>query len=457
MTDSSANFFYEQINQLVSGPRYPERFYIPSKYTYQDIYDLCAGIQKTLSPTGTEETVCLCAMDKGLVAAAFLAAMTCPVIFVIPHSFSKSALSDMYQAIPFSKAITDQDLSFPKGVETFGMDSFRMPETESFNRVLRSPDSVFLKLFTGGSTGMPKIWSKTIRNMFGEAFFLSDKFDIAPSDRFAATVPPIHIYGLLFSVLVPLVAAAEVLDGVFTFPHEIHRAIVKASSNILVSIPIHYRVLSGTGAERASLRLAFSSAGKLSLAESESFFEQTGLGITEIYGSTESGGIATRCRAKGQEDFISYPCVDWKIKEDRLFVRSDFVSPGIDRDDDGFIDTGDQARTVGKDSFKLIGRADRIVKVAGKRVDIEEVKNKIIQSANVTDAIVISTKSQTGRENEIWALVEGNVSKNGLRQHLAAMLEPCAVPRRIRIVDHIPVSSTGKYDKTTIERIFQTG
>ncbi len=86
---------------------------------------------------------------------------------------------------------------------------------------------------------------------------------------------------------------------------------------------------------------------------------------------------------------------------------------------------------------------------------MDEVKNKIIHLANVTDALVISTKSQTGRENEIWALVEGNIEKNKLKQQIMAMLEPYAVPRWIKIVESIPVSPTGKYDKTTIERIFQ--
>jgi acyl-coenzyme A synthetase/AMP-(fatty) acid ligase len=454
MTFNTMDPFYEQLKQLASGPRNPDRFYLLSKYTYKEIYALSSGIRNACF-SDTEETICLCVMDKGLIAAAFLAAITSPVTLVIPHSFSESAISDMVHAIPFSKAITDQAIQFPTEVETFVIDTRQMLKTQYSPGALRSPDSIFLKLFTGGSTGAPKIWSKTIRNMFGEAFFLSDKFSISSADRFAATVPPIHIYGLLFTVLVPLVASAAVLDGVFTYPHEIHRSILNMRSTVLISIPIHYRVLKGNGMKRESLRLAFSSAGKLNQADSNAFFEQTGLGVIEIYGSTESGGIATRCCVKGQEHFFAYECVDWKIEEDQLHVRSDFVSPDIDRDDDGFIEIGDQVRSDNKEGFKLIGRADRIVKVAGKRVDLDEVKNKIIQLANVTDALVLSTKSQTGRENEIWALIEGNIGKNEFKQQIMTMLESYAMPRRIRIVENIPVSSTGKYDKTTIERIFQ--
>jgi acyl-coenzyme A synthetase/AMP-(fatty) acid ligase len=454
MTFNPMDQFCEQLKQLVSGPRHPDRFYLSSKYTYKDIYALSAGIQKIFPSSGTEEIICLCTMDKGFIAAAFLAALTYPVTFVIPHSFSESAISDMYHAIPFSKAIIDQAILFPPEVETVVIDTRQMLETKFSPGTLRNPDSIFLKLFTGGSTGTPKIWSKTIRNMFAEAFFLSDKFNISSADRFAATVPSIHIYGLLFSVLVPLVVSAQVLDGVFTFPHEIHRAIEKEGATVLVSIPIHYRVLNGSRMKKASLRLAFSSAGQLNQADGDAFFKQTGLGVIEIYGSTESGGIATRCCAVGEANFTANDCVDWKIEADRLFVRSDFVSPEIHRNGDGFIDTGDHVQAVSNDSFKLIGRADRIVKVAGKRVDIEDVKNKIIQLPNVMNALVISTKSQTGRENEIWALVEGDIGKNDLKHQLMEKLEPHAVPRRIKIVENIPVSSTGKYDKTTIERMF---
>jgi acyl-coenzyme A synthetase/AMP-(fatty) acid ligase len=447
--------FHEQLEQVVSGPRYPDRFYVSSKYRYKDIYALAAGIRKAFFSSNREETVCFCVMDKGLVAATFLAALTCPVTLVIPHSFSESALSDMYQAIPFSKAITDQAMSFPTDVETVVIDPGRLMETEFSRGVLRSPESVFLKLFTGGSTGTPKIWSKTIRNMFGEAFFITDKFDITKDDGIIPTVPPIHIYGLLYTVLMPLVAGAAVHDGVVTFPGEIHGAISEERSTILVSIPILYRLLNGSGVKRNSLRLAFSSAGKLNPADSDAFFSQTGLGVTEIYGSTESGGVATRCRADGASHYTPYACVDWKIKMDRLFVRSEFVSPETPRDDDGFMDMGDQARRDRNDGFQLIGRADRIVKVAGKRVDMEEVQNKLIQLETVTDALVFSRGSETGRENEIWALVEGAIETAELRRQLSATLEPYAIPRRIRIVGQIPVSSTGKYDKTVIERLFQ--
>ena len=61
-----------------------------------------------------------------------------------------------------------------------------------------------------------------------------------------------------------------------------------------------------------------------------------------------------------------------------------------------------------------------------------------------------------GKENEICALVQGNIDQDRFRERASKIVEPYAIPRRIRIVDEIPVSSTGKYDRKVMEQIFLT-
>ncbi|MGV8056908.1 MAG: AMP-binding protein [Smithellaceae bacterium] len=68
---------------------------------------------------------------------------------------------------------------------------------------IRDPDEPFLSLFTGGSTGKPKVWSKSPRNLLSEAFYLKEKFAISEKDLFVSTVPPYHIYGLFFPFWFP--------------------------------------------------------------------------------------------------------------------------------------------------------------------------------------------------------------------------------------------------------------
>jgi acyl-coenzyme A synthetase/AMP-(fatty) acid ligase len=269
-----------------------------------------------------------------------------------------------------------------------------------------------------------------------------------------ATVPPYHIYGLLFSILVPLVAHARVMPDIYTFPQEIISTINKHKASVLVSVPIHYRALKVDNLSTPSLKVAFSSSGVLNRPDGLHFLKKTGLGITEIYGSTETGGIAARNISEHTDSWKAFDIVGWKLAGSRLFVKSDFASPEMQRDADGFCLTGDEAREDQDNRFILLGRADGIVKVAGKRVDLLEVQNKIKTLPAVSDAVVVALPTEKGRESIIAAaVVARDLTETHLRKLLMYMLEPYAVPRRVKIVSSIARTATGKIDRRRIEQL----
>jgi len=277
---------------------------------------------------------------------------------------------------------------------------------------------------------------------------LSDK------DIFAATIPPYHIYGLLFSVLVPFVAHARVLPDIYTFPQEIISTINKHKASVLVSVPVHYRVLKVDNLSVPSLKIAFSSAGVLNRSDGLHFLKKTGVGITEIYGSTETGGIATRCIGEYTDRWKVFDVVLWKLADGRLSVKSDFASLEMERDADGFCITGDEAREEQDNRFVLLGRADGIVKVAGKRVDLLDIQNKIKTLPTVNDVVVLSLPTEKGRENEVAAVIACDLTETHVKKLLMDMLEPYAVPRRVKIVSSITRSATGKIERRRIEQLF---
>ncbi|MBW1899242.1 MAG: long-chain fatty acid--CoA ligase, partial [Deltaproteobacteria bacterium] len=317
------------------------------------------------------------------------------------------------------------------------------------------PDMELLLLFTGGSTGKPKIWSKTVKNLFSEVFYHIEKHAISAEDRFVATVPPSHIYGLLFSVLVPFVSSAGIDSGSGTFPHEIVSAVQKHDATILVSVPMHYKALCSNTIQDHSLRLALSSAGVLDKTDNEQFCAQNKTRILEIYGSTETGGIAFRGRADGDAAFTPFDHVDVKIEDKKIYVRSDYISPKVSRDKDGYFQTGDSGNDLDSNRFELSGRSDGIIKIGGKRVDLQEIREKIIKIQGVKDAVILSSPAPAGRENEIAAIIEGDVSASIVRSYLAKHLEPYAQPRRYKIVSCIPKNRLGKIDMKEAERMFQ--
>jgi acyl-coenzyme A synthetase/AMP-(fatty) acid ligase len=126
----------------------------------------------------------------------------------------------------------------------------------------------------------------------------------------------------------------------------------------------------------------------------------------------------------------------------------------MERDAEGFCLTGDDAREDKDSRFVLLGRADGIVKVAGKRVDLLDVQNKIKTLPTVSDAVVVAMPTEKGRESVIAAVIACDLTETHVRKLLIDMLEPYAVPRRIKIVSSIARTATGKVDRRRIEQSF---
>jgi len=441
---------YEKI--LAPSKTVCEKDFTVSGYSYGDVFALAAGLKKRLARRSGEKNLCLCTTNKAVTAACILASLAGACKLILPYAFSGHAMKEMCDATGFNFAIADHPEEMPAGVETI------TPLPAAAENIspgdIIDPDAHFLRLFTGGSTGKPKVWSKSPRNLFAEAFYIRRTFALSDKDIFLATVPPYHIYGLLFSILVPFVSRARVLTDTYTFPQEIISTINKNKATVLVSVPIHYRVLKVDSLAVPSLKFAFSSAGALDRSDGLHFYKKTGLGITEIYGSTETGGIASRCISDNTDRWKVFDVVSWKLKDSRLRVKSDFTSPEMEKDSEGFCLTGDEAREEKENSFVLLGRADGVVKVAGKRVDLLDVQNKIKTLPTVSDAFVLALPSDRGRENVIAAVVACDLTETHLKKLLMDMLEPYAVPRHVKIVSSITRTATGKIDRRRIENIF---
>jgi len=447
----------EKLTALLRGPQHPEAEFLFSGRTFGEIFSMAGALQARFSlPDWKEKSICLSTKDRSLMAAAMLAAISCQgPHLIIPYSDSQTVLNEMGRQVPYDTALTDVPSHFPAGVSFIHLEPEEVSTLGLQQQRALNPDFPFLSLFTGGSTGRPKIWQKTIRNLFSEAFYLSEKFGFSLDDRIVATVPPYHIYGILFSVLVPLVSSASVMADTPTFPHEIINAIVRQKATVLVSVPIHYKTLAGSTMPNHSLRMAFSSAGALDKTDGKNFTGQTGTGITEIYGSTETGGIAYRCRAMDDAALTVFETVDVEIIDEQIHVRSDYISPNVSRDEDGFSRTGDRGGKFDPDRFILYGRSDGIVKIGGKRVDLEEIREKILSIPEVADALILSAPGSKGREHEIAAVLEGKISPKQVRKQLSKKLEPYAQPRNIKVVDRIPRNHMGKYDMEKIQKLFQ--
>ena len=443
----------DQMRLLLTAPAFPQENFIRGRITYQALFDLAYGLKGALDAyKDPDQPVCLFTEESALTAAALLvAAAEGTPQMLLPYALTPNVLREIHATTGACRVITDRPDALPAPMHAVTFAPAGFPDG---GLPPAGPDKTMLHLFTGGTTGNPRVVPKTVGNLFGEAFFMAQRFAVTRQDCFVAAAVPYHIYGLLFAVLVPLVASARLAPGASPFPHDIRDALARYNATIFAGVPMHYRVLRNVALSAGSLRLALSSAGRLDPEDGADFFRRTGVGVTEIYGSTETGGVATRNRGKGETGFTALDSVAIKIEGERLYVRSPYLSPDLGTDADGFFRTGDRVREKAGGGFILLGRADGIVKVGGKRVDLEGVQACLRDLPGITDALVLALPAGRARENEVVALVEGKIDIVDLRQALSGKVEPYALPRRILNVDKIPISAAGKYDRQAAAALF---
>ncbi len=416
---------------------------------------MAAGIAGRI-PDGSGP-VAVVSEDRAVVAASVLAALGRNFPLVLPYATTQDAVAEIHARSPLRAAVTDHPGTLPAGIPAVTVEPFPPEKAPLPPPAGIDLDTESVCFFTGGSTGRPQIWTKTPRNLLAEAQYHARRLSVGPADRILSTVVPYHIYGFLFTVLMPLLGSAAVIPGRPDFPEEIRGAITRSGATILVSVPVHYRIIGDSPLPDNRLRAALSSAGRLDPDDGKAFYRATGCHVTEIYGSTETGGIATRRRTAGESGFHPLAGVDWTLDGDRLRVRSPFLPPGLPRNDEGYFQTGDRARSDGAGGFVLTGRADGIIKVGGNRVDLEAVRSRLEALDGVAEAVVIARTEGGGRETELRAAVRGTIDHDTLVTAISRITPAHHRPRSVRIVDRIPVTPAGKVDRQAVDALFGKG
>lgn len=456
MKINTLRFLTEQaVADLLKGNGAPDRPFCGVR-TYGDIHAMAHAIlDRCAAKHHRRGNLAIFTTDRAVIAAAIIAALAGGPILILPHDISDEVLMDLASDPGDTWVVTDPGRMLPNRFKELLVTPDDLNPNPIPLKAAIDPDAPLLKLYTGGSTGKPAIWTKTVENIMGEALFHVGVHDISQDDVVVATVPPYHIYGLLFSVAAPLMAGARVADQTCGFPHEIVNTVTDTAATILVSVPAYFRALKDHDFPDHGLRLAFSSAGVLDEADETDFRRRNKVFLTEVYGSTETGGIAFRCRGRDETFFSPFSVIETHIAQETLKIRSPFISPDIDRDDMGFYLVPDRVKQCSGNSFAILGRSDAVVKIAGVRVDLDRVGSVLKTMAGVRDAMVLAMAVPRGRAFDICALVEGSCTHADIRQFLSGRLEAAAHPRWIKVVDQMPMTRSGKYDRAAVAALFE--
>lgn len=390
-------------------------------------------------PARDGDVLVVCA-DRYLSAACALAAWSRGKAIALPPNAQPGTVQDIAHAA--STAVLLHDSDDPHGIDvrtlvghTARGGAYAAPAPLAAQQRLAT-------IWTSGSSGAPRLCDKRAAQLLGEAEMLASVFGWESGDVTLSTVPAFHLYGLLFGVLAPLVSGGAFVRGTPLFAPTIATCIVETRATVLVSVPPHLRALESLTREAIEGRRprVCSSGAPLARETADALAVNLGWKVTEIFGSTETGGIAHRSSV--DSPYVPFAGVSVEADaEARLVLRSPFNDAGPE----SATVTDDRVALEGDGRFRLLGRVGGIVKVAGKRVSTAEVEARIRRVPGVTDVAVITRDAPGARRVRLAAVVEAQgLTVEALRAALREHLDPAVVPRPLVLVHVLPREPTGK-------------
>ena len=315
-----------------------------------------------------------------------------------------------------------------------------------------------LTLCTSGSSGEPKLIDKCLGQLANEVQALETLWgERLGNAEIIGSVATQHIYGLLFRVLWPLCAGRRIQPKALPFPEDLQLASLPQADFAWITSPALLKRM-GDNLDWAALsrvRQVFSSGGALPAEAARSLHQRLDQWPTEIYGSSETGGIGWR---QGGEHWQPFAEVQLELDEQgALRLTSPYLPAGH------WEQMADAAQIDADGRFRLGARLDRIVKLEEKRISLPLLEQALAQHAWVSEARLGVLQQGRAFLGALVALSpEGlHVLRNqgrrslteGLRQHLAEHCEPIALPRRWRLLAQLPYSSQGKLSQALVEQL----
>ncbi len=314
-------------------------------------------------------------------------------------------------------------------------------------------------IFTSGSTGEPAAIAKQVFQLDAELAALEASLGAAlPADcTIAGSVPHQHFYGLLFRLLWPLASGRPVLAQALQHPESLWLAQAYRDWAFVGSPAFLKRLPDNLDwAQLAPPCVVFSSGGALPAEVNLTIRERLRCTVTEIYGSSETGGVAFRRASDG--DWTPLVGVAWRLGEDAcLHVRSPWTAAS-----EGF-QTADRVQ-LEAGRMRLLGRADRLAKVEDKRISLSRIEAILRAQAEVREARAVLLEGARTEVGVVLVLSDAGHSacvalgKRGmdrlLRDRLTAHIEAVGLPRRWRHVAALPQNALGKITEAALLALF---
>jgi acyl-coenzyme A synthetase/AMP-(fatty) acid ligase len=392
--------------------------------------------------------------DRYRFAVALAACLLARKVCLLPPTRTPEVIRRLVAFAPDAFCLTDEndcDVALPQvrypphwqseaGVRG---DAWRVPEIDA--------EQVAAYVFTSGSTGAPvpypKTWGKLMRCVRDAAARLG--LGDGRSHTMLATVPPQHMYGFESSVLLALQSGGALCAERPFYPADVCSALeALPRPRTLVSTPIHLRALLASQTELPRADLIVSATAPLPRELAHQAEQRFQAPLLEIYGSTESGQLATRRTAR-DEEWRLWPGVCLTVEGGRAWARGGHLEQPTPM--------CDELEPIDAERFLLGGRLGDLVNIAGKRSSLSYLTHQLNSIEGVEDGVFFFPEephpSEAGVARVAAAVVAPGLDPARLTEALRQRLDPVFLPRPLLFVERLPRNSTGKLPREALRSL----
>lgn len=356
--------------------------------------------------------------------------------------------------IPFDAgATTDYCLDQSRQLDCFALQSKTTTLLKGSPRQWEA-DIALLKV-TSGSSGVPKALPFTEAELCADGDNIESTMGLRPDDINFALLPLAHSYAL-GNLVVPLLASGIPLAiGSSPLPRIIAEEIRASGATVFPSVPAVFEAFTKfDDIDLGQLRLCISAAAPLTPSLAKKFKDHFGLLIHNFYGASECGGIAYDRRGEASLSGLSIgqPMDNVQLSTNEhglLQVRSAAVSAyGREREPGGAqLTLDDKVSFLEDGSVVISGRADRMVKCGGKRVDLGALENIVLEAPGVEHA----TAFHDAQTDRLWVAIQGHLLADVALSKLQTAFPSLRGRIRVKRLTKIPTNARGKIDQTLLK------
>jgi acyl-CoA synthetase (AMP-forming)/AMP-acid ligase II/3-hydroxymyristoyl/3-hydroxydecanoyl-(acyl carrier protein) dehydratase len=419
-------------------------------WSWHEVHAAAAELAQRL-PAGA--AVCnLCGTRIGFLVT-WLAALRRGALVLLPPSGGQGDLLSLLDRHDCTAVVDDETLLQPlAGTRRASLIYLPQPP-----RTLPAPAALAFRvdadapcacLHTSGSTGAPQPQFKTWRQLVIGARALAQRLDPLVDGGLAAwraivcSVPPQHMFGLEASVMLPIATGLPVLDRRPLLPLDVRAAFDQAGGPAAwIATPLHLRALAQAGDALPNCRLALVSTMPLASALAGQVEALVRAPVVEIFGSTETGVLATRRTA---HEARWQPAPGVRLARSGAAVQAwaeQFPSPYA---------LADQVEIGVDGCFALLGRHADVVKIGGRRASLTGLNLLLQDLPGLADGVfwLPPTQSPTERLVLVHAgAIDRAAAERWQRQHI----DPVFLPRAWLQVDRLPRDANGKLPRAALD------